>query len=79
MYTSVLFGGVRCVYVTVFALGAAMRVVGTESRRAARRVLLVNGSITQVRASHWVPGGKTCPHCRLEDETVSHRLWSCLA
>jgi hypothetical protein len=56
-----------------------MRAVGTESRRAALRVLVVDGSITQIRASHWVPGSKTCSQHRLEDETVSHRLWSCPA
>jgi len=62
-----------------FAFRTANRALPTEARKAALRVLAVDGSITQSRASHWVPGGKACPHCRLEDETIYHRLWRCPA
>jgi hypothetical protein len=44
-----------------FAFRAASRPLPSEARKAALRVLAVDGSITQSRASHWVPGGKTCP------------------
>ena len=62
-----------------FAFRTAIRAIPTESRKAALRVLAVDGAITQARASHWVPGGKACPHCLLADETVHHRLWECPA
>jgi hypothetical protein len=60
-----------------YAFRTAISSLPTESRKAALRVLAVDGSITQVRASHWVPGGKGCPHCQLADEkTIHHRLWA---
>jgi len=62
-----------------YAFRTACRPLPTEARKAALRVLAVDGSITQTKASHWVPGGNTCPHCRLEDETIYHRLWRCPA
>jgi hypothetical protein len=62
-----------------YAFRTAMRDLPTESRRASLRVLAADGAITQARASHWVPGGKTCPHCNYADETVHHRLWECPA
>ena len=62
-----------------FAFRSASRPLPTEAQKAALRVLAVDGSITQTRASNWVPGGKTCPHCRLEDESIYHRLWKCPA
>jgi hypothetical protein len=62
-----------------YAFRTAIGSLPTESRKAALRVLAVDGSITQVRASHWVPGGKGCPHCQLADETIHHRLWTCPA
>ena len=45
--------------------------------KAALRVLMTGGAVTQSIASKWVPGGKICPHCKLADETLYHRLWQC--
>ncbi len=61
------------------AITASLRAIDLESQRAAMRVILADGVITQARASHWVPGGKSCPHCQLADEDVYHRLWTCPA
>ena len=38
---------------------------------------MTGSTVTQSVAARWVPGGKLCPHCRLADETVFHRLWHC--
>ena len=38
---------------------------------------MTGGTVTQSVASKWVPGGKLCPHCKLADETLFHRLWHC--
>ena len=48
-----------------------------EVKKAALRVLMTGGTVTQSVASKWVPGGKLCPHCKLADETLFHRLWHC--
>ena len=61
------------------AIATSLRSIGPESQRAAMRVLMADGAITLTRASHWVPGGKLCPHCQLEDEDALHRLWRCPA
>ena len=61
------------------AIDSAMRPITTEARIAALRILMVDVCITQVRASHWVPGGKTCPRCQSEDGSVYHRPWTCPA
>jgi hypothetical protein len=61
------------------AISASLQAIGPESQRAAMRVILADGVITQTRASHWVPGGKLCPHCQLEAEDVHHRMWKCPA
>ena len=34
-----------------------------EVKKAALRVLMTGGAVTQTIASKWVPGGKACPHC----------------
>ena len=42
----------------------------SEVKKAALRVLMTGGAVTQSIAAKWVPGCKTCPHCKLADETL---------
>jgi hypothetical protein len=50
-----------------------------ESRKAALRVVMTGGTITQSVASKWVRGGSRCPFCLLANEDPLHRFWQCPA
>ena len=48
-----------------------------EDVAASLRLLMAGGTVTQVVASKWAPGGTLFPHCGLGEESLAHRLWHC--